>query len=287
MNDYPYPVIYRTEVWSAERPHVWCDVQSCVTAAQCSCPDIQPDILNPPLLRLTSRKPLWLDLQPTDIKSRWWYNWKSAQVVNSHLVRDPTNRPPGFDLPRIVVSAEPFSHRTGTLRCLQKEMATYRHWSVSLWRDPNDVPHCRILSSDKTEWRLISATLCGWRCWFVADQLWFMTRIREEEVLLCMRGELESKSRQQLDRCLAATVWAARHHSNMHHLLSPLAAWNLHQCTRAWRYRLKSKRCRNMYIRVKDVNNLKQYLVETWSATSSFTDNWMINGEVVLTCLKI
>ena len=26
------------------------------------------------------------------------------------------------------VSAEPFSHGTGTLRCLQKEMATYRHW---------------------------------------------------------------------------------------------------------------------------------------------------------------
>jgi len=24
-------------------------------------------------------------------------------------------------------SAEPFSHGTGTLRCLQKEMATYRH----------------------------------------------------------------------------------------------------------------------------------------------------------------
>ena len=26
-----------------------------------------------------------------------------------------------------VVSAEPFSHGTGTRRCLQKEMATYRH----------------------------------------------------------------------------------------------------------------------------------------------------------------
>ena len=25
------------------------------------------------------------------------------------------------------------------------------------------------------------------------------------------------QSRQQFDRCLAATVWAARHHSNMHH----------------------------------------------------------------------
>ena len=32
---------------------------------------IQLDILSPPFLRLTSRKPLWLDLQPVDIKSRW------------------------------------------------------------------------------------------------------------------------------------------------------------------------------------------------------------------------
>ena len=48
---------------------------------------IQSDVLSPPLLRLTSRKLLWLDLQPV---------------------------------------AELFSHGTGTLRCLQKEMA-YRH----------------------------------------------------------------------------------------------------------------------------------------------------------------
>jgi len=82
-----------------------------------------------------------------------------------------------------ISTAEPFSRGTGTLRCLQEEMATYRHWFVSLWRDPDDVPHCRILSSDKTEWRLISATLCGWRRCFVADQLWLMTRIREEEEL--------------------------------------------------------------------------------------------------------
>jgi len=43
-------------------------------------------------------KPLWLDLQPVDIKSRWRHNWKTAQVVNSHLVCDPTIRRPGFDL---------------------------------------------------------------------------------------------------------------------------------------------------------------------------------------------
>ena len=86
-------------------------------------------------------------------------------------------RPPSATL----VSAKPFSHGTGTLRCLQKEMVTYRHWFVSLWRDRDNVPHCWILHLDKTEWRLISATLCGWRRCFVADQLWLMTRIREEK----------------------------------------------------------------------------------------------------------
>ena len=35
-----------------------------------------------------------------DIKSRWRHNWKSAQVVNSHLVCDPTIWQPGFNLPR-------------------------------------------------------------------------------------------------------------------------------------------------------------------------------------------
>jgi len=73
---------------------------------------IQPDILSPP-----SRKPLWLDLQPLVIKSRWRHNWKSAQVVNSHLVwpHNPASefRPPSAT----VVSAEPFLHKTGTLRC--------------------------------------------------------------------------------------------------------------------------------------------------------------------------
>ena len=85
------------------------------------------------------------------------------------------------------------------LRCLQREMATDRHWyrcpslychcqkpfspkNVSLWRDPDDVSHCQILSPDKTEWWLISATLCGWRRCFVADQLWLMKLIREEVV---------------------------------------------------------------------------------------------------------
>ena len=89
-----------------------------------------------------------------------------------------------------MVSAEPFSHGTGTLLCLQKEMATYRQWFVFLWRDPDDVPHCRILSPDKNKWRLISATFCGWRRCFVADQLWSMTCIREEEEVQRLREQI-------------------------------------------------------------------------------------------------
>ena len=61
---------------------------------------IQRDNLNPPLQRLTSRKPLWHDLQPVDIKSRWRHNWKLVQVVNSHLMCNPTIWQLGFAIPR-------------------------------------------------------------------------------------------------------------------------------------------------------------------------------------------
>ena len=74
-----------------------------------------------------------------------------------------------MSLKSLKTSAEPFSHGTETLRCLHKEMATYRHWSMSLWRDSDDVPHCWILSPDKTEWRLISATLAD------EDAVWWLT----------------------------------------------------------------------------------------------------------------
>jgi len=92
---------------------------------------IQPDILSPPLLQLTSRKPLWLDLQPADIKSRWRHNWKSAQVVNSHLVCDPTIWQPGFDLPR-------------------------QQWSL-LNRFRTEQGHC---SACRMKWRFTDTDLC-------------------------------------------------------------------------------------------------------------------------------
>ena len=92
---------------------------------------IQPDILNPLLLRLTSRKPLWLDLQPVDIKSRWRHNLKSTQVVNSHLMCDPTIRQLGFDLPQ-------------------------QQWSL-LNRFRTEHGHC---SACRRKWRLTDTDLC-------------------------------------------------------------------------------------------------------------------------------
>jgi len=90
-------------------------------------------------------------------------SWKMGHYGDIHLTRvvikgvccwllmSFNNLATGFWPPSAtVVSAEPFSHGMLTLRCLQKEMGTYRHWSVSLWWDPDDVPRCQISSPDKT-----------------------------------------------------------------------------------------------------------------------------------------
>jgi len=99
-------------------------------------------------------------------------------------------------------------------------MVAYRHCSVSLWRDPDSVPHCRILSPDKTEWRFISATPCGWRRCFVSDQLWFMTRIREEEEAGI--GEQNLNSIQRVQSKAARIVYNAGCHSPSSDLLHSL-----------------------------------------------------------------
>ena len=87
-----------------------------------------------------------------DIKSRWRHNWKSAQVVNSHLVCDPTIRQPGFDLPR-----QQWSLLNHFLVEQGHCSACRRKWRLT---DTDLCPcGCRILSPDKTEWQLILATL--------------------------------------------------------------------------------------------------------------------------------
>jgi len=89
--------------------------------------------------------------------------------------------------------------------------------------------HQRCLTSpavsDKhiPEWLSISYSLQNWGlvCWKATSGVKSRVLFHSSSMLLHTRDVLESKSCQQLDRCLAATVWAARHHSYMHHLLSP------------------------------------------------------------------
>ena len=50
-----------------------------------------------------SRKPLWLDLQPVDIKSRWRHNWKSAQGGQFSPSVQPHNPATGFWPPSATV----------------------------------------------------------------------------------------------------------------------------------------------------------------------------------------
>ena len=106
----------------------------------------------------------------------------------------------------------------------------------------------------------------GLVCWDDACLVWSPESC--DTAAQCSCGALESKSHQQLEGCMAATVWAARHHSNspMHHLLSPLAAWKPHQCTRAWSHRLTLKR-RNMFIR------------NQWGMSISWNGIWLKYGQ--------
>jgi len=44
---------------------------------------LHSDILHLPTHRLTSRRPLWTDMEPVDIGNRWCEDWRMASVVNS------------------------------------------------------------------------------------------------------------------------------------------------------------------------------------------------------------
>ncbi|KAL4153463.1 hypothetical protein QTP88_001296 [Uroleucon formosanum] len=64
------------------------------------------DINKAPHKRLKSRHPIW-DTQNTTINQEdmWKKSWKDENVVNSSLINDPTQRVPGFELPRAIWSA--------------------------------------------------------------------------------------------------------------------------------------------------------------------------------------
>jgi len=82
---------------------------------------------------------------------------------------------------------------------------------------------------------------------------------------------------------MAATAWAARHHSNMHHSLSPLDAWKPHECTRAWSPKLKLA-CRIMFIRNERGMSMSwNGIWLKWSATSTASlIERLISGQIIL-----
>ena len=96
----------------------------------------------------------------------------------------PHNTATGFRPPSAtVISAEPFSHGTGTLRCCRRKWRN-TDTDLCLCGETQTMSHvvesCPLTKLNGGLSR--SATRCGWRRCFVADQLWLMTRIREEEV---------------------------------------------------------------------------------------------------------
>jgi len=86
---------------------------------------------------------------------RWRRNWKSAQVVNSHLVCDPTIWQPGFDLPR-------------------------QQWSL-LNRFRTEQGHC---SACRRKWRLTDTDLCP------SGETQMMSHIIESCPLTKLNGDL-------------------------------------------------------------------------------------------------
>jgi len=89
-------------------------------------------------------------------------------------------------------------------------MKSGSHWFVSLQWETNDVPHCRLLSSDEVKWRLVSATLC-WR-WshYLADQLWLLMHAQEEEEypLHCHFDTEKDMKAVTINRTASCSLWS-------------------------------------------------------------------------------
>jgi len=95
--------------------------------------------------------------------------------------------------------------------------STYRHWSVLLWWDPNDVPHRRILPSYEAEWWSVPAPLCWWCCYCLADQLWVLiayTRRRRINLQTAAQKAIFSmQPRRSSKRVSWSRVPVCQHHS--------------------------------------------------------------------------
>jgi len=101
----------------------------------------------------------------TNIISQWWDEWKSAPVVNSSLVDDPTIRQQGFDLLRHYWAfRNHFQANQGLCASCQKKWGPCSTWHVPLWQTPNDVTYCQQLPTVQAGGGCSDCTqLNGWR----------------------------------------------------------------------------------------------------------------------------
>jgi len=77
------------------------------------------DIESYPKVRLTSRRPVWLEKsqqEEVSPRQKWTEQWAASDVINHSLIMDPSIAPPGFDLRRRLWST--LNHfRIGQGRC--------------------------------------------------------------------------------------------------------------------------------------------------------------------------
>jgi len=93
-------------------------------------------------VRLTSRRPVWLEepqQEEVSPRQKWTEEWAATDVVNRSLIVDPAIAPPGFDLHRRLWSS--LNHfRTGQGRC-----AAY----IVRWNQASD-PSCSCCAPSQT-----------------------------------------------------------------------------------------------------------------------------------------
>jgi len=93
---------------------------------------------------LLSCRPLWTDIHPANVISQWWDKWKSAPVVNSSLVDDPTIWQPGCDLHRRYWALlNRFWTNQGHCASCRKKCGLV---ATDAWQKPNNVTYCQSQS---------------------------------------------------------------------------------------------------------------------------------------------
>ena len=141
--------------------------------------------------------------------------------------------------------------------------------------------------SDKRipEWLSVICSLqyCGLVCWtprLVWKTVWSLV-LQQLSALAhawCAGKQMSPATWQMSLSSKTSVIW---YRNNMHHSLSPLAAWKPHQCTRAWRHRLK-------HASETSEGRWWPEMASGWSATSRASlIKQLINGKIVFNaCLK-